>query len=137
MQEDSQDDPPDSEIEEVAIDVTEHPINRPKDHKEQEERYSGKKKRHTKKSQIIGDAKTHLIYDVDEAPGSEHDFTICKTTLLFVMVLAVIIFADSGYQGIQNYHEFSLIPIKKSKKKGIDGGRKGVQYGTVSSADFH
>jgi hypothetical protein len=58
-----------------------------------------------------------LIYDVDEAPGNVHDFELCKTTLVLVMVLAVMILADSGYQGIQKHHEFSLIPIKKSKKK--------------------
>ena len=31
-------------------------------------------------------------------------------------VLMVVILADSGYQGIQTYHEWSLIPVKKSKK---------------------
>jgi transposase len=31
-------------------------------------------------------------------------------------MLAVIILADSGYQGIQSYYAWSLIPIKKSKK---------------------
>ena len=57
-----------------------------------------------------------MIYDVDEAPGSVHDFTLCKTTLL-LLGLMVIILADSGYQGIVDYHEWSLIPMKKSKKK--------------------
>jgi len=41
-----------------------------------------------------------------------------------VMVLSVIIFADSGYQGIQEYHEWSLIPIKKSKKKYLSEAEK-------------
>ena len=58
-----------------------------------------------------------MIYDVDEAPGSVHDFKLCKESLLLVMMLAVMILADSGYQGIADYHEWSLIPIKKSKKK--------------------
>jgi len=65
-----------------------------------------------------------LIYDVDEAPGGVHDFKLCKETLLFVMVLAVIIFADSGYQGILDYHEWSLIPIKKSKNKELSEAEK-------------
>jgi transposase len=54
---------------------------------------------------------------VEEAPGSVHDFTLCKETLLTVLILAVVILADSGYQGIQDYHVWSLIPIKKGKKK--------------------
>ena len=54
---------------------------------------------------------THLIYDVDEAMGSVHDFTLCKTSLLLLAVCwAMVILADSGYQGIQDYHEWSLIP---------------------------
>ena len=61
--------------------------------KKQEEWYSGKKKQHTIKSQIIADMISHTIYDADEAPGSVHD-------LLF---LCVIILADSGYQGIVSY----------------------------------
>ena len=84
----------------------------------------GKKKCHTVKSQIIADVESRLIYDVDEAPGSMHDFTLCKETLLFVMVLAVIIFADSGYQGIQEYHEWSLIPIKKRKNQELSDEEK-------------
>jgi len=41
-----------------------------------------------------------------------------------VMMLAVIIFADIGYQGIQSYHAWSLIPIKKSKKKELSESEK-------------
>ena len=41
-----------------------------------------------------------------------------------VMVLSVIIFADSGYQGIQAYHAWSLIPIKKSKRKELSEADK-------------
>jgi len=129
LQKKLQEETQDGEIKEVAIDVTEHPINRPKDHQEQKKHYSGKKKRHTKKSQIIADK--GIIYDVDEAPGSVHDFEICKTTLLQLMILAVIIFADSGYQGIQKYHAFSLIPIKKSKKKELSEEEKA--YNTALS----
>jgi len=67
------------------------------------------------KSQIIADIFSRLIYDVDEAMGSVHDFTLCKETLLKCLFLCVIILADSGYQGIREYHEWSLIPVKKGK----------------------
>ena len=40
------------------------------------------------------------------------------------MICAVIIFADSGYQGIQEHHEWSLIPIKKSKKKELSDSER-------------
>jgi hypothetical protein len=57
-----------------------------------------------------------LIYDVDEAQGSVHDFRLCKETLL-LFCLAVMILADSGYQGIKDYHAASEIPIKRSRKQ--------------------
>jgi len=36
------------------------------------------------------------------------------------MILAGIICADSGYQDILDYYAWSLIPIKKSKKKAFN-----------------
>jgi len=65
-----------------------------------------------------------LIYDVEEAPGSVHDFKLCKETLLMVLMLSVMILADSGYQGIQEYHAWSLIPIKKSKNRELSESEK-------------
>jgi hypothetical protein len=65
-----------------------------------------------------------LIDDVDEAVGSVHDFTLCKQTLLPLLMLSVSILADSGYQGIMGYHAWSLIPIKKSKKQELSAAEK-------------
>ncbi len=84
----------------------------------------GKKKRHTLKSQIIADVETRLIYDVDEAVGSVHGFKLCKESLLLLYVLSVMILADSGYQGIQEYHACSVIPIKKSKNRELNDEEK-------------
>jgi hypothetical protein len=52
---------------------------------------------------------------VETAMGNVHDFKLCKETLLSMLFLSIIILADSGYQGIREYHEWSLIPVKKSK----------------------
>jgi transposase len=66
-----------------------------------------------------------MIYDVDEAPGSVHDFTLCKTSLLILAAyLTVLILADSGYQGIQSYYAWSLIPIKQSKNRPLSEAEK-------------
>jgi hypothetical protein len=61
---------------------------------------------------------------VEEAQGSVHDFTLCKETLLRMLMLWVIILADSGYQGIADYHEWSLIPKKKGKGKELSADEK-------------
>jgi hypothetical protein len=76
------------------------------------------------KSQIIADKDTQLIYDIEEEKGSVHDFTMCKMTLLMMAGLMMIILADSGYQGIVDYHEQSLIPIKKSKNRELSEEEK-------------
>jgi len=41
-----------------------------------------------------------------------------------VLILTVVILADSGYQGIQDYHKWSLIPIKKSKTRPLSEAEK-------------
>ncbi len=82
------------------------------------------KKRHAIKSQIITDVETKLIYDVDEAAGSVHDFRLCKESLLILYVLSVMIPADSGSQGIPEYRLWSLIPIKSSKKRPLSESEK-------------
>jgi transposase len=56
--------------------------------------------------------------------GSVHDFELCKTSLLGLVGLTVVILADSGYQGIQKHHEWSLIPIKKSKTRPLTDEEK-------------
>jgi len=66
-----------------------------------------------------------MIYEADQAPGSVHDFTLCKTSLLVLAVfLSVIILADSGYQGIQSHYAWSLIPIKKPKNGELSEAEK-------------
>jgi len=59
---------------EFIIDGTERPIQRPKDKKRQKEFYSGKKKRHTIKNNVITDKRTKKIKALsDTKEGSMHD----------------------------------------------------------------
>jgi IS5 family transposase len=96
------------------VDVTESPIERPK--RGQRKYYSGKKKRHTLKTQIIIDAKTRMIIAILVSYGSCHDFKVWKQSVGAKVVKHIKIQADSGYQGIKNYHANSETPKKKSKK---------------------
>jgi hypothetical protein len=56
----------------VVIDVTESPIERPL--RRQRAFYSGKKKRHTLKSQVVIDLKSGLILCTFFGKGRRHDF---------------------------------------------------------------
>lgn len=60
----------------VVIDATSTPVERPK--KRQKRFYSGKKKRHTFKSQLVVDPKTKAVICTTFGPGSEHDFHLFK-----------------------------------------------------------
>jgi hypothetical protein len=52
---------------------------------------------------------------VQEAKGSEHDFKIFKDTVGKAISNLIPAGADSGYQGIKEYHANSFIPVKSSK----------------------
>lgn len=96
----------------VLIDVTETPIERPK--KAQKRYYSGKKKQHTLKCQILAEQDSGKIICLFFGKGSEHDFTMFKASGVKLPRNTETI-QDSGYQGIHNYHSNSYIPKKNLK----------------------
>lgn len=100
----------------VVIDVTETEIERPQ--RKQKKNYSGKKKKHTKKTQIVAEQNTSLIICTAYGEGSEHDFTLFKKSKL-VIAEKILVCADKGYQGIHVFHENSQIPHKKKKDQSL------------------
>jgi IS5 family transposase len=97
---------------ELIVDATEIIIQRPK--KNQKDWYSGKKKKHTAKVQIIIDAKTGEILKLNFSKGAVHDFNLFVGTKRKIHHLTKIL-ADSGYQGIVTYFVNAQIPVKKTK----------------------
>ena len=97
----------------VLTDVTESPIERPK--KKQKKFYSGKKKRHTLKSQLTVDKDSKEIISTSFGNGKMHDFRLYKesNTLIHEDIKSL---NDSGYQGLQKMHSNTELPKKKSKK---------------------
>lgn len=101
-------------ISEKLVDVTECIVQRPKNSELQTLYYSGKKKKHTIKIQLIVDVKTRKIVSIAFDAGSIHDFLLFKNTTKDLNDL-ISFLADSGYQGITNIFKNSMIPKKKSK----------------------
>lgn len=96
------------------MDVTETPIERPK--RKQRQFYSGKKKQHTLKCQIVLDYDTGKIICMAFGKGRRHDFALFKASeVRFHPETASL--QDSGYQGIAGYHSNSFIPKKKPKDR--------------------
>jgi hypothetical protein len=104
----------DGDLQAILIDVTEQPIERPL--KAQRDYYSGKKKRHTIKAQLIVCLKTLQILLLVCGKGRTHDFTLLKQCRLRITT-ALKKYADSGYQGILKLYPNSLTPIKKPRKR--------------------
>jgi len=98
----------------IVLDVSEQPIERPT--KDQRRYYSGKKKRHTIKAQLIICLKTLQILVVVCGTGRTHDFRLLKEARLRI-AKKLKKYADSGYQGILKLYPNSVTPIKKPRHR--------------------
>lgn len=96
----------------LLIDVTEIFINRPK--RNQKRYYSGKKKHHTIKVQIIFDITKCKIISFYIADGRTHDFKMFKDSDPHFNELLKGL-ADSGYQGISKIWSSIETPVKKQR----------------------
>jgi IS5 family transposase len=114
-------------LEVILVDVTESWVQRPKRNRQRNKKtiknrkngqkrwYSGKKKYHTIKSQIVICAKTKIILAVFVDCGRTHDFEMWKKSIGVKVVKHIKIKADKGYQGIAELHPNSETPKKKPK----------------------
>lgn len=85
----------------AIIDATEQPIERPGNDEQQKAHYSGKKKRHTRKTQVIVNEKG-VIRDVSAStPGSVHDLEHFRQSGAAQRIPEeVTAGGDAGYQGL-------------------------------------
>lgn len=113
------------ELKELVVDGTEFPIQRPK--KRQKASYSGKKKRHTKKTQLIMDLKTKLFLGASPPKkGRIHDKKQLEKTGWGKKIPPEIPqYGDLGYIGMEKVDGGTwIIPHKSSKKKKLTKQQK-------------
>jgi hypothetical protein len=110
-----------NEIKTVAVDVSEHEIERPQ--KKQNKYYSGKQKYHTIKSQFLANTKSTEIICTAFSNGKTHDFSLFKKSKIG-MNEELELWGDKGYQGIKKIHTNSRTPIKKIKNKKLSQAEK-------------
>ena len=101
------------EAEALIIDAPEQPIQRPS--RKQRCWYSGKKKRHTIKTEITVTEEGRIVGVSKPAPGRVHDLEIRRRGP--PLPNHAHVYADSGYQGLQEEHAGIEIPYKKTKKR--------------------
>ena len=102
-----------AKAEALIIDCTEQPIQRPKDDATQRAHYSGKKKRHTLKTEYIVTAKGRIAGVSPSYPGSHHDLTIRRAGPPLPKQARG--YVDSAYQGYDKEHPTLEFPYKKPK----------------------
>ena len=73
---------------------------------------------------MIVNKSTHEIICVAEDFGKTHDFCLYKKTIGGYILSSIKIQADSGYQGIVEYHKNSETPKKKPKGRNLTAEEK-------------
>ena len=76
--------------------------------------YSGKKKKHTLKTQVIFNPRLKQIVSIQIESGRKHDLTIARKHVKELFIYPCVI-ADLAYKGFHQINSKLLIPIKKSK----------------------
>ena len=101
------------------IDSTEQEIPRPKNAKKRKTHYSGKKKRHTVKTQLTVNGKGLIMQRTNHARGRRHDYGIIKGNRP-KLPKGVRPGVDLGYDGIKNdFPELeALMPFKRRGGRG-------------------
>jgi hypothetical protein len=105
------------EVKDLFTDGVERPIQRPKNKKKQNKLYSGKKKRHMKKSIISVNEKKQILIMTTTKSARRHDKRLADKNSLFEHIPEeVAIWTDTGFQGVLKQHQNTLIPKKGSKR---------------------
>lgn len=109
-----------SSTQELAIDGTERRIQRPSDHEKQ--KYSGKKKAHTVKNDIVVDVTSrHLEYLSQTVEGKQHDKKILDEQEISFPPNSSI-YKDSGFQGYEPKGTLTYQPQKKPRGRELHVG---------------
>lgn len=104
-------------VEEVFIDVTEIPIERPQNDDIQKKRYRGKKN-HTLKWLIICDKNKRILFVSARYDGKTPHFAIFKDSFTNLDFSSMKVYVDWGFLGIKKVVKYTdlYLPYKASKK---------------------
>lgn len=113
------------------LDATEQEIPRPRGKGKRRTHYSGKKKRHTVKTQITVNGDGLIVHKTPHARGSRHDYSLFRwrhPRLPGEVCLGL----DLGYDGVQNDYPGlnALVPFKR---RGPGRGKRGVKARELTS----
>ncbi len=109
-------------------DCTEQQIPRPEDKRRRKAYYSGKKKRHTVKNQIVVNNQGYIVHKLGHKKGRRHDYDIYKKNHPVIPKEVVNVY-DLGYFGVgKDFPEqLSALPYKKKKNQCLSQEENRVQ----------
>jgi len=111
-----------------AHDGTERMIQRPKDNAKQKEHYSGKKKAHTVKNNILANSNCKIIFLTPTVEGKKHDKKIADESG-YRLPKGSILLQDTGFQGFSAQDVLILQPAKKPRGKNLTLEQKMINRG--------
>jgi hypothetical protein len=119
----------------VILDTFEQAVQRPQSRAEADPYYSGKKKRHTLKSQLAVDEQSGQIVDVAASTfGPTADLTLLKQSgLLERLPPGVGAIADLAYVGIETLHPTGLGATPRRKPRGQPRSAEDMAFNTAFS----
>jgi len=111
----------------AIVDATEQRIRRPKDQEVQKAHYSGKKKAHTRKTQVVVNQQGRICHVSESAPGSKHDLTLERQSKINEQLPSQVeLMGDKGYQGLQNDNPQRTVelPVRKPQRQELTDEQK-------------
>jgi hypothetical protein len=114
------------------IDSTEQQIPRPVDKNKRKMYYSGKKKRHTIKNQIMVNNCGYILHKVTHKKGKRHDYDVYKEDHP-VIPKEVVNVVDLGYLGIEKDYPEQLSALPCKKKRNLDLSQEEIEYNKFHS----
>jgi hypothetical protein len=107
----------------VLLDGTERPVQRPQDSEIQKSRYSGKKKTHSVKNNVLSSPEKRILWLSRTYAGSVHDKKICDEQPLNLPE-GIVLWQDSGFLGHNPENAEIKMPAKKPKGKELTDEQK-------------
>jgi len=111
----------------AVLDSIEQGIPRLKNKRRKKSYYSGKKKRHTVKTQLVVNRKRLIDHKTRYAGGKKYNYQVYKDTLPFIPP-DVEVEADSSYQGIERNFPGLKVRILRRKPRGKEQSGKTRRY---------
>ncbi|HEY6536075.1 MAG TPA: transposase family protein [Candidatus Nitrosocosmicus sp.] len=109
------------------MDSTEQQIRRPVDKRKRKTYYSGKKKRHTVKTQLMVNNQGIVIYKLRYEKGRKHDYDVYKKNHPVTHREVVNVF-DLGYLGVETDFPEKLSALPYRKKRNLELSQEEKDY---------